>query len=247
VLLLPVGDTALLVELPDTTAVLAVHAALSTDRERGAATGVEDLVPAERTELIRFDPRIVTAQAVRDWVLLIGAGPARTLGRASREGQAPEGQAREGTAADDDALARGPGGLEEVTIAVHYDGVDLADVGELAGLGAHGVIAAHTGRPWTVAFTGFAPGFGYLVGGHPRLRVPRLGTPRTRVPAGAVALAGDYSGVYPRPSPGGWRLIGRTDTEVWNLDRDPPALLRPGVVVRFVEAAPGRAAEVTAT
>ena len=90
------------------------------------------------------------------------------------------------------------------------------------------------GTPWRVAFTGFAPGFGYLTGGDPRLAVPRRASPRAEVPAGAVGLAGEYSGVYPRASPSGWQLIGRTDAELWNTERDPPAaLLRPGTVVRF--------------
>lgn len=122
---------------------------------------------------------------------------------------------------------------EAVTIDVVYDGADLAEVARLTGLGRDGVIAAHTGTPWRVAFTGFAPGFGYLTGGDPRLAVPRQATPRAEVPAGAVGLAGEFSGVYPRTSPGGWQLIGSTNAVLWDTDRDPPALLRPGTVVRF--------------
>ncbi|HNP11666.1 MAG TPA: carboxyltransferase domain-containing protein, partial [Mycobacterium sp.] len=87
--------------------------------------------------------------------------------------------------------------------------------------------------PWRVGFGGFAPGFAYLVGGDPRLAVPRRAEPRTRVPAGSVGLAGEFSGVYPRESPGGWQLIGRTDAVLWDIDRTPPALLRPGMWVRF--------------
>jgi KipI family sensor histidine kinase inhibitor len=121
-----------------------------------------------------------------------------------------------------------------VTLAVDYDGEDLAEVGALTGLGVDGVVAAHTGQQWTVGFCGFAPGFGYLVGEHERLWVPRRPTPRTRVPAGAVGLAGPWSGVYPRSGPGGWQLLGRTDAVLWDLDTDPPALLRPGTRVRFV-------------
>jgi KipI family sensor histidine kinase inhibitor len=121
-----------------------------------------------------------------------------------------------------------------VEIPVVYDGPDLADVAALTGLTEAEVVAAHTGTPWRVAFGGFAPGFGYLVGGDPRLEVPRRERSRTRVPAGSVALAGEYSGVYPRSSPGGWQLVGRTDAVLWALDRDPPALLRPGAEVRFV-------------
>ncbi len=96
------------------------------------------------------------------------------------------------------------------------------------------VTAAHEASHWEVAFCGFVPGFAYLVGGDPRLEVPRRSTPRTVVPAGAVALAGRYSGIYPRPSPGGWQLIGHTDTVLWDVRREPPALLRPGVRVRFL-------------
>ena len=90
-------------------------------------------------------------------------------------------------------------------------------------------------RLWRVGFAGFAPGFAYLVGGDPRLDVPRRPTPRTRVPAGSVGLAGEFSGIYPRSSPGGWQLIGRTEQVLWDLDRDPPALLRPGLWVQFVD------------
>ena len=123
---------------------------------------------------------------------------------------------------------------DEIVIPVAYDGADLADVALHTGLSPDDVVAAHTGQVWTVAFCGFAPGFGYLRGEDDRLHVPRRSSPRTRVPSGAVALAGEFTGVYPRPSPGGWQLIGRTDLTVWDLDRRPPALLRPGVRVRFV-------------
>ena len=118
-------------------------------------------------------------------------------------------------------------------VPVVYDGADLDDVARLTGLTPAEVAAAHTGTPWVVAFTGFAPGFGYLTGGDPRLRVPRHDVPRPRVPAGAVGLAGRYSGVYPRASPGGWRLIGRTGLTLWDAAADPPAELRPGRRVRF--------------
>lgn len=125
-----------------------------------------------------------------------------------------------------------------VEIPVTYDGPDLADVAQLTGLDAAEVVAAHTGRPWRVAFGGFAPGFAYLTGGDPRLVVPRRAEPRTAVPAGSVGLAGEYSGVYPRSSPGGWQVIGRTEVAMWDLRREPPALLRPGWFVRFVAVGP---------
>ena len=123
-----------------------------------------------------------------------------------------------------------------VDVRVHYDGADLAAVAELTGLAEEDVVRAHTGTPWRVAFGGFAPGFAYLSGGDPRLRVPRRDEARTSVPAGAVGLAGEFSGIYPRVSPGGWQLIGSTDQVMWDLDRDPPATLSPGCLVRFVDA-----------
>lgn len=123
-----------------------------------------------------------------------------------------------------------------VEVAVTYDGPDLHDVARLTGLSVEAVVAAHTGCTWTVAFGGFAPGFSYLAGGDARLEVPRRDSPRTRVPAGAVGLAGEFSGVYPRESPGGWQLIGRTAARLWDSQRQPPALLTPGSRVRFVVA-----------
>jgi KipI family sensor histidine kinase inhibitor len=125
-----------------------------------------------------------------------------------------------------------------VEVPVTYDGEDLDDVAALTGLTPDEVVAAHTGQTWQVAFGGFAPGFGYLVGEDERLHVPRRQESRTRVPAGAVGLAGEYSGIYPRPSPGGWQLIGRTDVVLWDLERQPAALLSPGVRVRFVRVEP---------
>ncbi len=168
--------------------------------------GVVDLVPAARTLLLRVDPDVADPGAVE---------------RAVREARP-----RPGNRPD----------AGHVEIPVRYDGEDLDEVGELTGLGARGVVEAHTGQEWTVAFCGFAPGFGYLVGEDDRLHVARRENPRTKVPAGSVGLAGEFSGVYPRPSPGGWQLIGRTDAPVWDLDRTPPALLSAGVRVRFVEA-----------
>ncbi|WP_090822239.1 5-oxoprolinase/urea amidolyase family protein [Arthrobacter sp. yr096] len=120
-----------------------------------------------------------------------------------------------------------------VVIDTVYDGEDLADVAELTGLSVDGVIAAHTGQIWTVAFAGFAPGFGYMVGQNEALTVPRRSSPRTAVPAGSVALGGQYSAAYPRRSPGGWQLIGRTGARMWDLDRAQPALVRPGDRVQY--------------
>ncbi|WP_304451505.1 allophanate hydrolase subunit 1 [Nocardiopsis sp. YSL2] len=168
--------------------------------------GVTDVVPAARTVLLRVEP---------------GTDTDRVAAAVAELPVAP---------------GHHSGAGKTVTIPVHYDGADLADIAELTGLTPRGVVAAHTAARWTVAFCGFAPGFGYMVGDDPRLCVPRRGEARTRVPAGAVALAGEFTGVYPRSSPGGWQLLGRSEARIWDLDRDPPGLLRPGVRVRFTEA-----------
>jgi 5-oxoprolinase (ATP-hydrolysing) subunit B len=122
-----------------------------------------------------------------------------------------------------------------VEIPVRYDGSDLADVAELTGLSAREIVEHHTKNVYSVAFCGFSPGFSYLTGLDAVLHVPRRNSPRTRVPAGSVGLAGEFTGVYPRQSPGGWQLIGHTEAVLWDPDRDPPALLPPGTTVRFVE------------
>lgn len=168
--------------------------------------GVVDVVPAARTILLVTAPDVAALPEV-------AAAVRRVRPR-------PEG-ARSG---------------ETVELPVHYDGADLADVAALWGVPADEVVRRHTGTGWTVAFCGFAPGFGYCTPDGEPWDVPRRDTPRTRVPAGAVGLAGAFSGVYPRESPGGWQLIGRTDVAVFDLGRDPAALLRPGVRVRFVAA-----------
>lgn len=123
-----------------------------------------------------------------------------------------------------------------VKIQVWYDGEDLLDVAERWGTTPDGVVRRLTGTEFTVAFCGFVPGFGYLTGLPPELAVPRLESPRPRVPAGSVALAGGYAGIYPTASPGGWRLVGHTDARLFDVDADPPALLRPGMRVRFGRA-----------
>ncbi|QLE71034.1 allophanate hydrolase subunit 1 [Streptomyces rectiverticillatus] len=124
-------------------------------------------------------------------------------------------------------------GSEPVVLPVRYDGADLAEVAALWGVAEDEVARLHSGLEFRVAFCGFAPGFGYLTGLPEHLHVPRRATPRTAVPAGAVGLAGPYTGVYPRSSPGGWQLIGRTDAVLWDVEREPAALLAPGTRVRF--------------
>ncbi|MCE0486930.1 5-oxoprolinase subunit B family protein [Ornithinimicrobium sediminis] len=207
---LPMGEEALLVEVADTAQVMALAAVLRAlvEAEEGPFGAVVDLVPAARTVLLH-------AATGTD----LGALATAVESVAARTPAVP--------GADDDE--------DRVEIAVAYGGSDLAEVARLVGLTEREVVRAHTGSTWRVAFCGFAPGFGYLVDGDPRLRVPRHPAPRSTVPAGSVALAGEFSAVYPRSSPGGWQLIGSTEMVLWDLDRSPPALLRPGRAVRFVE------------
>ncbi|MEV0947481.1 allophanate hydrolase subunit 1 [Rhodococcus sp. NPDC049939] len=172
--------------------------------DKSRPTGIRELIPAARTVLVRFDRETIRKDRVAEWVRTSEPQPA--------EIESP---------------------TEEIRIQVRYDGPDLEEVAEITGLGVDEVIAAHIGSPWTVAFCGFAPGFGYLTGGAPELQVPRRDSPRTSVPAGAVGLAGKFTGIYPHSSPGGWQLIGTTEEPIWDPARTPPALLRPGVVVHF--------------
>jgi KipI family sensor histidine kinase inhibitor len=130
---------------------------------------------------------------------------------------------------EDDAV------LRTVELPVVFDGPDLDEVADLVGRPVPALVAALTALELTVAFGGFAPGFGYLSGLPEELHVPRRSTPRTRVPAGSVGLAGPFAGAYPRESPGGWQLVGRTDAVLFDVDRDPPALLAPGTRVRLQE------------
>jgi KipI family sensor histidine kinase inhibitor len=201
----PYGTTALLVDLPDLDAVRAVDAALRADPPAGTV----DVVPAARTVLVTF--RSPAARAAAAPVITAAVTHAAT--------------------APDPALDehRAP-----VLLPVRYDGPDLDEVAALTGLSPQEVAARHLAGRYTVAFGGFMPGFAYLTGLDPALRVPRRDSPRPRVPAGAVAVAGDLAAVYPAATPGGWRLLGTCDTPLFDVDRTPPALLTPGTPVRFV-------------
>lgn len=217
VTILPYGDRALLLEVVGAGADVDVRAGASAQvsaaiRAAGArvTAGLVDIVPAERTVLVTTRPGTDLVALRADLLALLSAGEA-------------------GPGVDTVA-----GEARLVTIPVRYDGPDLDDVARHTGLTVSEVTAAHEASHWEVAFCGFVPGFAYLVGGDPRLEVPRRSTPRTVVPAGAVALAGRYSGIYPRPSPGGWQLIGRTSAVLFDPHRESPALLRPGDRVRFV-------------
>jgi len=194
---------------------LAQTLALLASLQADPIAGVDEIVPAARTLLIHFRP---AALARAELIERLGG---RSLNaRVEQSG-------------------------ERIEIPVTYDGEDLEEVARLLGIAPAEVVRRHTGSDYTVAFTGFAPGFAYLTGGHLSFDVPRRATPRTRIPAGAVGLAGRFSGVYPQASPGGWQIIGVTATPMWDLTREPPALLQPGQRVRFVDAGRG-AAPVTA-
>lgn len=187
---------------------LAQTLALLNSLQSEPLTGVEELVPGARTVLIRWRPAATTMARLREEILR------RDLSQSTRVA----------------------GRLIE--IPVHYQGEDLAEVAALLGISPAELIARHTGAEYSVAFTGFAPGFAYLSGGHTSFDdMPRRATPRTRIPAGAVGLAGRFSGVYPQASPGGWQIIGQTPEAMWDLSRAQPALLQPGDRVRFVDIA----------
>ncbi|MBO0515194.1 5-oxoprolinase subunit B family protein [Streptomyces beijiangensis] len=128
----------------------------------------------------------------------------------------------------------------EITVPVRYDGPDLAEVASRWQVDPADVPRIVADTPFRVAFCGFAPGFGYLTGLPARFQLPRRATPRTAVPAGSLALAGEFAGVYPRSSPGGWQLIGSTDAVLWDPAREPAALFEPGTRVRFTPVGAAR-------
>jgi KipI family sensor histidine kinase inhibitor len=210
--LLTCGEHAVLVELDSLDEVLALDDAVRTTIDSGEVSfaDVVDVVPAARTLLVMLGNRADLAP-VRDALTTLDTGTPTQRGSVAHV----------------------------VEIRVHYDGPDLDDVCELTGLAPEEVVAAHIRAPWRVAFIGFSPGFAYLTGGDSRLLVPRRRQPRTRVPAGSVALAGEFSATYPRSSPGGWQLLGHTDAILWDIGRAPPNLLQPGSGVRFVDADAG--------
>jgi KipI family sensor histidine kinase inhibitor len=171
-----------------------------------AAPAIAEIVPAARTVLVRFAP----GQERPDIATLL-RHPSGTGGHFH------------------ETARRAP-----VELPVRYTGADLHQLAEEVGMSAGELIERHANARYTVAFCGFAPGFAYLTGLDRALWAPRLAEPRTAVPAGSVGIAGEYTGVYPRSSPGGWRLIGRTDATLWDTHADPPATLSPGRTVRFV-------------
>jgi KipI family sensor histidine kinase inhibitor len=197
------GTDAVLVEVDSLDEVDAVRAAVAAAADRGELPDLVELVPAARTVLASVRPDGQGLTALR--AVLAAADLSRPPGRNPRE----------------------------VRIPVRYDGPDLDLVARTADLSTQDMVALHSETEYSVAFTGFAPGFGYLVGLPEPLVQARLDQPRTSVPAGSVGIAGEFTGVYPRSSPGGWRLIGHTDLTLFDPHREPPALLAPGDRVRF--------------
>lgn len=169
--------------------------------------GVVEIVPAARTLLIAFEPSLTNSRILQSAISAMKPSKQREVGE------------------------------QCVEIPVVYNGEDLDDIARLLKLTREEIVRRHTESDYTVAFTGFAPGFAYLSGGDPIFDVPRRQSPRTVIPAGSVALAGRFSGIYPQASPGGWQLLGVTDVKMFDLERQPPALLQPGMRVKFVDAA----------
>lgn len=204
----PVGDHALLLELADNAAVQRA-ARLARDR---LGDELVEIVPGDRTLLLVW-PDGSAVSAISELA----------LDRASSE------------IADDDAARSEP-----VVIPVWYNGADLDAVAARLAMSREGVVGLHSGAVYTVAFMGFSPGFPYLIAeqGAARdvlalLELPRLATPRVELPAGSVAVAAGYCGIYPQRSPGGWNLLGRTEAVLFDAGRAAPALLEPGTRVRF--------------
>ena len=210
---LGVNNSAFLIELADLEETLALFDRLQQEIRRGEKDlqdqeklrAIVEIIPAARTLLIRFDSLLADENTLETEI----------AGLKLEKGQQKSGKL--------------------VEIPVVYDGEDLDDVAALLKIDREEVIRRHTESHYQVAFCGFAPGFAYLTGGDPVFNVPRRASPRKSIPAGSVALAGKFGGVYPQPSPGGWQLIGRTDVKMFDLDRDPPSLLKPGDRVHFVD------------
>nr|ELR5211890.1 5-oxoprolinase/urea amidolyase family protein [Providencia rettgeri] len=199
---LPVNLSAFMVELDSLEQTMALTDSLTEI----PIHGVEEIIPAARTILVRYNPFIAEEDNLVKLISL------RDITKAKAKAS------------------------KLVTIPVHYNGQDLPDVAQFLGVSVDEVIRRHTQNEYQVAFSGFAPGFGYMVSKHAQLNVPRRQSPRVRIPAGSVALAGEFSSVYPQASPGGWQLIGVTELSMWDINRPEPALVQAGTRVNFVDA-----------
>ena len=191
--------------------------ALFDDLNNNPVDGISEIIPAARTLLVSFDPYTISDGALIETVTALAGGERKAASGAL------------------------------VEIPVRYDGEDLAEVAGILGMSADEVVRLHGESDYVAAFTGFAPGFAYLSGGDPRLNVPRRKSPRTQVPAGAVGLAGEFSGIYPKTSPGGWQLIGTTPLAMFDIDRVPASLLQPGSRIKFRDMAKDAAYEIKAS
>ncbi len=203
----PLGDAALTLTLGDAIS-LDVHASVvrAADRIRAARLpSMLDIVPAYTAVTVYYDPLRTDCATMQHLISTVMAS----------EGPTPQTI------------------VKEQVIPVQYDGPDLAAVAHETGISVSEVVARHAAPLYEVCVIGFVPGFAYLGPLDPTLILPRLSTPRRRVPAGSVAIAGCQTGVYPFPTPGGWRLLGHTDVTLFDVDRDPPALLAAGDRVRF--------------
>ncbi|HGN1708187.1 TPA: 5-oxoprolinase/urea amidolyase family protein [Providencia rettgeri] len=200
---LPVNLSAFMVELDSLEQTMALADSLS----EVSIKGIEEIIPAARTILVRYNPIITDTNELISLISL------RDITKAQVKTS------------------------KQVIIPVHYNGEDLADVAEYLGISVEEVILRHTENEYQVAFSGFAPGFGYMVSKGAQLNVPRRQSPRVRIPAGSVALAGEFSSVYPQASPGGWQLIGVTELSMWDINRPEPALVQAGMRVNFIDAA----------
>jgi len=224
----PIGDAGLLISFGpavDAAAARAQAIAAAIDQARPGMPAVGRPVPAHASVLVPFDPLSIALEDAIGLVRSAVVSADATLASAETGADAD-------VVADEDRAA-----ATAIEIPVRYggaDGPDLETVAELLGLRPADVVELHASARYRVLFLGFAPGFGYLGGLPTALVTPRRDSPRERIPAGTVAIAGEQTCVYPLAMPGGWQLIGRTDTILFDPDRPEPALLRPGASVRFV-------------
>jgi KipI family sensor histidine kinase inhibitor len=224
----PFGDSAVLLDLDDVRTAHRMAAAIDRGRRTGRApAGIGETVVGMGNVVVHLDGPTAAGDVIGPWLQELAAG----LDRSDALGSEPF---------DDSGPAGGsPPGQRRVDIPVTFDGPDLDEVAERIGVTPARVVELLTGAELEVAFLGFAPGFAYLTGLPPALAaVPRRPTPRVSVPGGSVAVAGGFASIYPSTGPGGWQLIGRTPTRLFDPDRPPHALLRPGDVVRFIDQPP---------
>jgi KipI family sensor histidine kinase inhibitor len=210
--LLPYGDCAVLVEVDENVDLLRLCESVA------GAAGVVEAASAARTMLVEFDPARTSIERLESSLVQAAAAAIPTAPTPAPPIPTPPIPAE---------------GAAVVDVDVRYDGADLAEVANELDMSVEELIRRHAAPTYVVAFCGFAPGFAYLAGLDQGLQVRRLAQPRASVPAGSIGIAGEFTGVYPRSSPGGWRLLGRTTANLWDSSRSAPALLAPGTAVRF--------------